>query len=72
MNAQTQSVVMSVEKQNKTMIEQFFTKTAQRKIAFLVENKSGVVELADECAATIRCSDGVAEVCTYGSVRWIE
>lgn len=73
MSAAIQSVGMSEEnaQMNNTMLEQFFTKVAKRKVEFLVENKNGRVEYVDEVAATIVCDDGVAEICIYGSVRWI-
>jgi len=58
------------ERINKTMIEQFYNKIARDKIKFLLD-RGGVLELVDEEVATIKCDNGVAEVCIYGSVRWI-
>jgi len=70
MSVPTPSVTMYDERINKTMIEQFYNKIARDKIKFLLD-RGGVLELVDEEVATIKCDNGVAEVCIYGSVRWI-
>lgn len=70
MSVQIQSVDMYDERVHKTMIEQFYNKIARDKIKFLLD-RGGVLELVDEEVATIKCDNGVAEVCIYGSVRWI-
>lgn len=55
---------------NKTMLGQFFTKLAVRKVDYLVETGQEV-ELVDEQVATLTGPKGVCEVDIFGCVRWI-
>ena len=73
MNVATPNVTTCVEleRMNQTMLDQFFTRIAQDKIWFLVNEKGGRLDYVDDQVATVVVGDNVAEVCLYGNVQWI-